>query len=391
MSARFRPLVDTYGATRYADVDPTPFAAASFVLMFGMMFGDVGHGLLLAAFGLCLRRTRGSPRCRACARCGRSRSPAAWPPPAFGLLYGEAFGPTGLVPALWVSPLDDYLQLLPAAVGVGALLLSVGYALGILNRWREGGLRAALMAPSGIAGFATFAGGGLIALAVFFGIPPLAVAGVVVAVGGMALLLAGFTADAGLSPAGITQALVELLDAVVAHRREPRVVRAAGGLRPHARGARARSCSTARGALWGLGPLGAVAAVVVFVVGSAAAFALEALVAVIQAMRLEYYELFSRVYAGEGRAVPALEDSHREEGPARMIASLLLAAPVALAAGLLVGGVVPADPAPGAYGGWSRSTPPSALGGAGARRRPGARPGRLGAGGGRRPAPRATR
>ena len=92
-----------YGAARYRDLDPTPFAAVTFVLMFGMMFGDVGHGLLLAAAG---------------ARCSRARARAAlapwrrlWPMPvacglsaaAFGLLYGEAFGPTGLVPTLWLD------------------------------------------------------------------------------------------------------------------------------------------------------------------------------------------------------------------------------------------------------------------------------------------------
>ena len=46
---------------------------------------------------------------------------------------------------------------------------------------------------------------------------------------------------------------------------------------------------------------GAVGAVLVFVVGNVVGFALEALVAGIQALRLEYYELFSRVFAGEGR------------------------------------------------------------------------------------------
>ena len=40
----FLPLVSTYGTARYRDIDPTAFTALSFVLMFGMMFGDVGHG-----------------------------------------------------------------------------------------------------------------------------------------------------------------------------------------------------------------------------------------------------------------------------------------------------------------------------------------------------------
>ena len=53
--------------------------------------------------------------------------------------------------------------------------------------------------------------------------------------------------------------------------------------------------------LWDTGPAGAVAGAVVFVAGNALAFALEALVAGVQAMRLEYYELFSRLFAGEGQ------------------------------------------------------------------------------------------
>jgi V/A-type H+-transporting ATPase subunit I len=54
-------------------------------------------------------------------------------------------------------------------------------------------------------------------------------------------------------------------------------------------------------ALWGNGWIAAAAAVVVFVLGNAIAFGLEALVAGVQALRLEYYELFSRVFQIEGR------------------------------------------------------------------------------------------
>jgi V/A-type H+/Na+-transporting ATPase subunit I len=56
----------------------------------------------------------------------------------------------------------------------------------------------------------------------------------------------------------------------------------------------------AASALWG-GVVGTVLAVLVFFGGNLVAFALEALVASIQALRLEYYELFSRIFAGEGR------------------------------------------------------------------------------------------
>ncbi|MFI5283315.1 MAG: V-type ATPase 116kDa subunit family protein, partial [Candidatus Dormibacterales bacterium] len=134
----FQPLVDIYGPVRYADIDPTPFAAFAFVLMFGMMFADAGHGLLLAAAGLVIRFSR-NPRL--------ARIKANWALPfagglvaaAFGLAYGEFFGPTGVVPLLWLRPMENPLQLLVAGIVVGAVLLAISYGIGTVNRWREGG------------------------------------------------------------------------------------------------------------------------------------------------------------------------------------------------------------------------------------------------------------
>jgi V/A-type H+-transporting ATPase subunit I len=53
--------------------------------------------------------------------------------------------------------------------------------------------------------------------------------------------------------------------------------------------------------LWGSSALSSLLAVLVFVVGTVVTFALEVLVAAVQALRLTYYELFSRVFQAEGQ------------------------------------------------------------------------------------------
>ncbi|HTS96152.1 MAG TPA: V-type ATPase 116kDa subunit family protein [Streptosporangiaceae bacterium] len=301
-SARRRslsPLVSTYGTVPYADISPAWLAWGSYVLMFGMMFGDAGDGLVLVAAALALRA--GWPR-------SLRRLRGAWPfvfgaglaATAFGVLYGEFFGPTGLVPALWLVPLDHPLPLLAAAVGVGAVLLAGAYALGTVNRFREGGWRLAVYAPSGIAGALLFLGAGLAAGGWYLHRDAVLIAGVIAAVAALALALAGFLAQAGGGGAGGVQAGVELFDFAV--RLISNVFSfarlAAFGLTHAALGLLVWEATRA---LWHRGGLMIAVAVLVFAVGNAVAFGLEALVAAIQALRLEYYELFSRVFVTQGR------------------------------------------------------------------------------------------
>jgi V/A-type H+-transporting ATPase subunit I len=294
----FRPLVETYGPPRYADVDPTPFAAVSFVVMFGMMFGDLGQGLLLALLGLGLRYVQGG-RLLGLRPLWPFAVAAGLAAAAFGVLYGECFGPTGVIPTLWLDPLEEPISLLTAALAVGAVLLAASYALGIVNRWREEGALRALMAPSGIAGLLLFLGIGVAAAGWYRDSSELLVAGGAASAIAVLLLGAGFRAEAGRGAAAATEATIEVVDAVI------RIVAnlvsftrlAAFGLMHAALGA---VVFDAASALWG-GLVGSILAAVVFILGNALTFSLEALVAAIQALRLEYYELFSRVYVGQGR------------------------------------------------------------------------------------------
>ncbi len=291
------PLVQMYGTVPYSDVDPTPLAWAAYVLMFGMMFGDAGHGalLLIAAAALYAGRPRSLSRFR-----------RAWPFVAgagvtatfFGLLYGEFFGPT--LPVLWLAPLDQPITLLVAALGAGAILLAGAYAIGTANRWREGGWPLALYDPSGVAGASVFAGAGTVLAGIRFELPLLVAVGGVLAATGLILAFIGFSVGAGGGGTAVIQATVELFDLVV--RLGANVVSfarlAAFGLTHAALGAIVWAGTTA---MWHRGGAALAAAVLIFVVGNALAFALEALVAGIQALRLEYYELFSRLFRGQGR------------------------------------------------------------------------------------------
>jgi len=293
------PLVSTYGTVPYADIDPTWLAWASYVLMFGMMFGDAGHGLLLVAAALCLRA--GWPRwARGLRGSWLFVGGAGLAATAFGVAYGEFFGPTGVVPALWLEPLSSPIPLLTAALAAGAVLLACAYALGTVNRWREGGWRLALYAPSGIAGSALFLGIGLAASGWYIHHDILLAVGAAVAAAGLGLALAGFAAEASGGATGAVQSTVELFDLVV--RLGSNVVSfarlAAFGLTHAAVGLLVWEGTRA---LWHRGGAFAVLAIGLFVVGNALAFGLEALVAAIQALRLEYYELFSRVFITQGR------------------------------------------------------------------------------------------
>jgi V/A-type H+-transporting ATPase subunit I len=144
-----------------------------------------------------------------------------------------------------------------------------------------------------------FLGAALLAGAAAWGEYGLGVTGAVLATVGLVLTFAGLKADAGSGGAAIGQAVVELFDVVI--RMFANVVSfgrlAAFGLTHAAIGFAVWQGTTA---LWGPGPR-AVGAVVLFVAGNVIAFTLETLVVGVQALRLEYYELFSRIFSGEGR------------------------------------------------------------------------------------------
>ena len=198
------------------------------------------------------RRPAGARRSPAARRPPRAAGPrSAAPGPSslgagvaatvFGLLYGEFFGPTGVVPVLWLAPLEEPVTLLAAGArrGRGAARRRPTSSARSTGGARAAG-RCALVAASGIAGAALFAGLGARACSVSSWTAP--------GWSSLGALVAGTRGRAGLRrvPRGHRRRRRRRHagdDRAVRHgppaRDQPRVLRPARGVRPDPRRARA--------------------------------------------------------------------------------------------------------------------------------------------------------
>ncbi len=142
----FERLTSLYGTPSYEEVEPTIFLALSFVILFGMMFGDVGHGLVLFLAGLYVFRRlyKYMDYGIILMECGVSSA-------IFGVLYGSVFGVEDIIPALWLHPMKDInrFMLVSAAIGIG--MISLGLILNLVNIIRKRNFKA-LLSAGGLVG-----------------------------------------------------------------------------------------------------------------------------------------------------------------------------------------------------------------------------------------------
>ena len=83
----YQPITLEQGLPASHEVDPTPLVSFVFPIFFGMMFGDVGHGLILTAFMLLVRqRSTGSMR-----QWANMFIVAGISAIVFGVIFGEFF------------------------------------------------------------------------------------------------------------------------------------------------------------------------------------------------------------------------------------------------------------------------------------------------------------
>lgn len=319
----FQKLVDIYGTPSYAEVEPTAFFALGFLAMFGLMFGDVGHGAVLFSAGWFLFRY--IPRFL---DYGILLMEAGTASALFGVLYGSVFGIRGLIPALWLEPIDDLPHFMMIAVAFGALVVTGGLILNIVNRWRSGDWKAALYGVRGVTG-AMLYWVVLVVVARAFVPATVRISGVllgavviaavvVIAGAGPLMRLLGHDVRRPRPPVRTTpfwlhalEASVELVDTLFSFFANTiSFVRIAAFAAVHAGVfiaifALADTIAAMR--------FGSVLSIGVHVAGNVLVILLEGLTVSVQVLRLEYYEFFGKFFRGGGEQYAPLTLRPRSE------------------------------------------------------------------------------
>ncbi len=274
----FFEIMRMYGYPSYAEVNPLVVFTVGFILMYGMMFADLGHGLVLALIGFLMRK-----KWDVIGRvmCWVGLSSAVW-----GIILGSVFGREDLITPLWISPLEDPIRLMTLSVLIGGSYISLGILISVVNKVRSRKVREALFGEWGITSLAFYL---LSALALT--LPVSTSVKFLLVGGGFAILLAGLTQvvhskdelvsvpmETVLSLFSNTVSFVRLAAFAINHAALMIVVFVIADLVKSAH-------------LSGLA----------LILGNIFVIVLEAVLVAIQTLRLQFYEFFSKFYQGNGR------------------------------------------------------------------------------------------
>lgn len=308
----FRPFemyVKMYGLPNYNEIDPTIFVAITYAFIFGVMFGDVGQGLCLVIGGALLYRLKKMDLAAILSTCGIFSV-------IFGFLFGSFFGFEDVIPALWIHP-KEKMTTLPfigqmntvfvVAVAFGMFLILTTMVLHIINALKNHRLGDALFSQNSLAGFVFYGSLTLVLFLLMTGHSAPAVGLMVVMFGVPAVViflkeplerLIEKKGDA-LPKEGkamfFVQSFFELFEIMLSYFSNTiSFVRVGAYAVSHAAMMEVvlmLAGATAGGSInWA-----------VIVLGNIFVAAMEALLVSIQVLRLEYYEMFSRFYEGNGK------------------------------------------------------------------------------------------
>jgi V/A-type H+-transporting ATPase subunit I len=336
----FQMLVTNFGVPEYGTIDPTPFVVFTYLIMFGLMFADVGQGALLALAGmagtLLFKEKQETWRnlSKLIIWCGFASI-------ITGFLFGSYFG-MGLLKPLWFdyhgiisghvrkqSYINDIFDILAITVYFGIAVIGTGLLFNWINltikkRWTE-----LIFDKGGITGGWFFGGGIYVAMYLidhdYRGVPGVLPLFLLVGLPAILLYMKAplryfekkksaknrFTImtlfDFGM------QWVVELLEVFSGYLSNTLSFMRVAGL-----GIAHVSLMIAFFEIASLVNEGSQAAmgnplsIIILVIGNILVIGLEGLTAGIQALRLNYYEFFTKFFSGSGVVFSPISLKRRE-------------------------------------------------------------------------------
>lgn len=128
----FDSITNLYGSPSYNEINPTPILALSFPILFGLMFGDLGHGISLAIVGLIFYRFFASMK-----KIGVVLIITGIAGAIIGtLLYGEFFGQSLYYLVGYEAPIhpaEELMRMLKISLFVGVAHILLGLSLSFAN------------------------------------------------------------------------------------------------------------------------------------------------------------------------------------------------------------------------------------------------------------------
>lgn len=306
----FEFYTEMYGVPKYNEIDPTFFVALTYIVIFGVMFADLGQGFCLSIVGLLMWKLKKMKIGKILFPCGISSM-------IFGTAFGSFFGFEHVLDPMFrlfgfeekpieVMASQNTNTIILGAIGIGVVLLIVAMLLNVYTSFRQKNYGRALFSTSGIAGIVFYCAlvFGL-AAEIFLGMHVMTlpyILGLVV----FPFLLVFFAeplsdlvnGEKDWQPESwlgyIVENIFESIEVLLGYvTNTMSFLRVGAFVLVHA-GMMLVVFVLAE-------TVGGAGYWIVVVVGNALVMVLEALLVSIQVLRLEYYEMFSRFYSGEGR------------------------------------------------------------------------------------------
>lgn len=320
----FEMFVKMYGLPTYSTFDPTPYVAVTYMILFGLMFGDVGQGLVVTLLGLLLTKLTKNGLAPIMTRLGIFSM-------AGGCIYGSVFGIETIIPPIYhreniwrgvcrlfgnlgiperpESIFQAAMVVLLFALVIGVILILISMIFNMTLKFKAGHKGEAIFSVNGLCGIVLYAALviGLICQ-LLYGIALMSVSYIICLIVLPALLI--FFKEPILNALAhkkseepfkvgnfIISNFIELFEAAISFLSNTMsYLRVGGFVLSHAGFMLVVSqlAGTASGA-----PITAKT-VIVYIVGNLVVMGIEGLLVGIQVLRLEFYEIFSRFYDGGG-------------------------------------------------------------------------------------------